>query len=89
MEAKNINITGDLLKLYGFEYDSSYDYELMLPDDMGVLLISVKLNRNAVLIQDNDTVSLMVVNYLHELEKVFFAITGKELELKSECSTCN
>ena len=85
-EQESVPVTGNLLKKYGFEYIHNHDYELTLPHDMGILLISEKWDRNAVLKQGNDAVSLMVVNYLHELKAVFFAITGNKLEIPHTAS---
>jgi len=30
----------------------------------------------------------LTLKYVHDLQNVFFALTGRELELKNECSTC-
>lgn len=69
----------------GCAYDYFFDIN---KDDRSttLLLISEKWNRNAVIIlREGDEelcTHLMVVNYVHELQNLYFALTGNELTIK-------
>lgn len=85
-----IQLTKEWIEKLGGYYANegcASDYYFKLNED-DVLLISEKWNRCAVIINDvnNDdkrgSVGLSVINYVHEIQNLFYALTGKELELK-------
>jgi len=80
---KPIPLTEEWLLKFGFEKDG-FDWIIKLHYDTELILNFGKYS-NAV-IQDNedgDSISLHNPKYVHQLQNLFFALTGKELTIKN------
>ena len=78
MEAKN-KITTEQILERGFKHTYGGQYEL------DKIILSVGIDHAKVFVENR---FLMDIEYTEELHTVFFAITGKPLELIYERSTC-
>ena len=77
-----IAITKQWLEKLGFVKDIETDYRWFLPDGT----ITFDLDDYCVRISDSWEFGKRM--YVNELQNLFFALTGKELHSKNECSTC-
>ena len=77
-----IPITKQWLEKLGFVKDTETDYRWFLPDGT----ITFDLDDYCVRISDSWEFGKKM--YVNELQNLFFALTGKELHSKNECSTC-
>ncbi|MDR6734143.1 hypothetical protein [Sphingobacterium sp. 2149] len=79
-EMRGITLTEDLLLKCGFIDISSYkDFRLVINEDL-YIEVSLRKNINAyVSVSDIDIINVI---YLHQLQNLYFALTGKELEVK-------
>ena len=79
-EMRPIKLTDEILLKCGFEDISSYkDFRLSINEDL-YIEVSLRKNINAyVSISDIDIINVI---YLHQLQNLYFALTGKELEVK-------
>ena len=77
-----IAITKKWLEKLGFVKDIETDYRWFLPDGT----ITFDLDDYCVRISDSWEFGKRM--YVNELQNLFFALTGKELHSKNECSTC-
>jgi len=57
-------------------------FNLYKPEKFDGYLVSWAYN-------DTESITLRDIRYVHELQNLFFALTGTELELKTESSTCS
>lgn len=69
-----IVLTPEILEKCGFKTPEMYQDTVKFKD--GVML---DLHRGKILLRDNDRIELM---YLHQLQNLYFALTGEELEVK-------
>jgi hypothetical protein len=76
-----IEITEEWLRKLGFTRDDETDYRWYLLDKS----IAYDADDNCIRIADSWEFGKR--KYVHELQNLFFALTGTELELKDECST--
>ena len=75
-----IHLTEELLLKCGFTDISSYkDFRLVINED---LYIDVSLRKNVNAYVSVSEIDIINVIYLHQLQNLYFAITGKELEVK-------
>lgn len=77
---KPIILTEEILLKCGFEDISTYkDFRLVINEDL-YIEVSLRKNINAyVSISDIDIINVI---YVHQLQNLYFALTGKELEIK-------
>jgi len=78
MKAKKID-TEQILNT-GFKHTYAGQYEL------GKIMLSVGIEHAKVFIENR---FLMVIEYIEELHRIFFAIEGTSLKLKTESSACS
>ena len=83
---KGISITEDWLINFGFQNYHCWEYRwvtggLQLIETNGYWYPAV-FSHPEMSHEDDQCVSLNRIKYVHELQNLFFAITGKELELK-------
>lgn len=79
-----IEITRELLKDFGFE---AYDLDLFLNVPPRITMVFFDgIVSNFSLVQDGKEICFGhgYLKYVHELQNLYFALTGEELELKSE-----
>ena len=88
-DLKGVKINEGLLSLYGFKRSNERLIYLPVPEIKSEIHYE-KHNYGNVIVLYNDFGSFIPndIEYLHELQNLFFAITGTELELKHERSTC-
>jgi hypothetical protein len=79
-EMRGITLTEDLLLKCGFIDISSYkDFRLVINEDL-YIEVSLRKNINAyVSVSDIDIINVI---YLHQLQNLYYALCGKELEVK-------
>ena len=93
---KPVELTKDWLIKFGFTdgnkcYKNAYSFEVLKtdfylrPSYQDGLYWGFNISDEKLDCELNDVKPL---KYVHELQNLFFAITGTELELKHECSTC-
>jgi len=86
---KGIKINEGMLSLYGFKRSSEKLIYLPIPQIKSEIHFEKHAYGNVITLQSS--VGMFIPNdieYFHELQNLFFAITGQELELKHERSTC-
>ena len=88
-DLKGVKINEGLLSLYGFKRSNERLIYLPVPEIKSEIHYE-KHNYGNVIVLYSDFGSFIPndIEYLHELQNLFFAITGTELELKHERSTC-
>jgi hypothetical protein len=80
-EWKPITLTEDELIKLGFEFDSGYykkEGKFFYPT------ICIMFETNTLLIEDmyNDNINIKKTEYVHQLQNLYFALTGEELQYK-------
>lgn len=88
-DLKGIKLNEGMLSLYGFKRSSERLIYIPIPQIKSEIHFEKHAYGNVITLQSN--VGMFIPNdidYLHELQNLFFAITGQELELKHERSTC-
>lgn len=88
-DLKGIKINEGMLSLYGFKRSSEKLIYLPIPQIKSEIHFEKHAYGNVITLQSS--VGMFIPNdieYFHELQNLFFAITGQELELKHERSTC-
>ena len=88
-DLKGIKLNEGLLSLYGFKRSNDKLIYLPIPQIKSEIHFEKHAYGNVITLQSN--VGMFIPNdieYFHELQNLFFAITGEELELKHEHSTC-
>ncbi|KKO91754.1 hypothetical protein AAW12_08820 [Sphingobacterium sp. Ag1] len=79
-EMRAIKLTEEILLNCGFEDVSTYkDFRLVINED---LYIEVSLRKNINAYVSIFDIDILNVIYLHQLQNLYFALTGKELEVK-------
>jgi hypothetical protein len=81
-ELKPIPLTEEWLLRFGWgkgEYDSEYIDNISLKQEV----LSYNLNANMFCIETNcDIMEISHINYVHQLQNLYFALTNEELKLK-------
>jgi len=88
-DLKGIKLNEGLLSLYGLKRSSDKLIYLPIPQIKSEIHFEKHAYGNVITLQSN--VGMFIPNdigYFHELQNLFFAITGQELKLKHERSTC-
>lgn len=88
-DLKGIKLNEGMLSLYGFKRSSDKLIYLPIPQIKSEIHFEKHAYGNVITLQSS--VGMFIPNdieYFHELQNLFFAITGQELELKHERSTC-
>ncbi|MFW5886618.1 MAG: hypothetical protein ACOCUL_02560 [Bacteroidota bacterium] len=88
-DLKGIKLNEGMLSLYGFKRSSEKLIYLPIPQIKSEIHYEKHAYGNVITLQSN--VGMFIPNdieYFHELQNLFFAITGTELELVHEDSTC-
>lgn len=88
-DLKGIKLNEGMLSLYGFKRSGEKLIYLPIPQIKSEIHFEKHTYGNVITLQSN--VGMFIPNdieYFHELQNLFFAITGRELELKHEHSTC-
>jgi len=88
-DLKGIKLNEGMLSLYGFKRSNEKLIYLPIPQIKSEIHFEKHDYGNVITLQSN--VGMFIPNdieYFHELQNLFFAITGQELELKHERSTC-
>ena len=88
-DLKGIKLNEGMLSLYGFKRSSEKLIYLPIPQIKSEIHFEKHAYGNVITLQSS--VGMFIPNdieYFHELQNLFFAITGQELELKHERSTC-
>jgi hypothetical protein len=88
-DLKGIELNEGLLSLYGFKRSNDKLIYLPIPQIKSEIHFEKHAYGNVITLQSN--VGMFIPNdieYFHELQNLFFAITGEELELKHEHSSC-
>lgn len=78
-----VPVTAEWLEKFGFINDKETGYRWFAPNNID---IAYDLDDNCIRISDSWEFGKR--KYVHELQNLFFALTGTELELKNEYSTC-
>lgn len=84
-EIEPIRLTDDILKRLGFKYSSAELLYLPMPEIKSEIHFEKQPYGNVVTLQSS--VGMFIPNdidYVHQLQNLFFALTGTELQLKSE-----
>ncbi len=88
-DLKGIKLNEGMLSLYGFKRSNEKLIYLPIPQIISEIHFEKHDYGNVITLQSS--VGMFIPNdieYFHELQNLFFAITGQELELKHERSTC-
>ncbi len=88
-DLKGIKLNEGMLSLYGFKRSNEKLIYLPIPEMKSEIHFEKHAYGNVITLQGS--VGMFIPNdieYFHELQNLFFAITGQELELKHERSTC-
>lgn len=88
-DLKGIKLNEGMLSLYGFKRSSDKLIYLPIPQIKSEIHFEKHAYGNVITLQSS--VGMFIPNdieYFHELQNLFFAITGQELELVYESSTC-
>jgi len=88
-DLKGIKLNEGMLSLYGFKRSSEKLIYLPIPQIKSEIHFEKHAYGNVITLQSS--VGMFVPNdiqYFHELQNLFFSITGEELELVHERSTC-
>ena len=94
-DLKGVQLNDGLLSLYGFERDGPWYMSINLMTHWLSLRFAdgfyypLYAEVPEMSHEDEQRVFLNRIQSLHELQNLFFAITGNELELKHERSTCS
>lgn len=90
-DCEPIPITEEWLLNFGFRNINTYnDYHVYVsPDNDYHLQIDVRINNGEYIILDNSVkdlsdFALIPIKYVHQLQNLYFALTGKQLTIKSE-----
>lgn len=92
---KGIEITDDWLIDFGFKKDNNGNYWIDLQTHYLELMLSnghwypTYAQVPEMSHEDEQRISINRIEFVHELQNLFFALTGTELELKQERSTCS
>lgn len=84
-DLKPIQLTEEWLVKMGFGYSvSEASYSIFFDDYNGVLRIKpIGTELNVWMKRNNRTIRLVEVNYVHQLQNLYFALTGEELTIGS------
>ena len=88
-DLKELKLNDGLLSLYGFKRSSDNLIYLPIPQIKSEIHFERHAYGNVITLQSS--VGMFIPNdieFFHELQNLFFAITGTELELTHEHSTC-
>ena len=88
-DLKGLKLNDGLLSLYGFKRSSDNLIYLPIPQIKSEIHFEKHAYGNVITLQSS--VGMFIPNdieFFHELQNLFFAITGTELELTHEHSTC-
>jgi len=88
-DLKGLKLNDGLLSLYGFKRSSDKLIYLPIPQIKSEIHFEKHAYGNVITLQSS--VGMFIPNdieFFHELQNLFFAITGTELELTHEHSTC-
>lgn len=83
IKLKGIPLTNDYLKRLGFTEFDSGAFAL----ENSIYTVEFIRNHWHLLYRSNHVIA-QPFRYVHDLQNLFFALTGTELELKTESSTC-
>ena len=85
-----LEITVPHLLAFGFEKDDSGMLYMELPNQIdGKLILYYADLLNVVYLYDEESgTDIQSYRYIHQVQNIFFAISGEELEMKIERSTC-
>lgn len=88
-DLKGIKLNEGMLSLYGFKRSSEELIYLPIPQIKSEIHFEKHAYGNVITLQSSEGMFIPNdIEYFHELQNLFFAITGQELELKHERSTC-
>lgn len=88
-ELEQVKITDDNLKRLGFKQSGAELLYLPMPELKSEIHYEKKPYGNVITLQSS--VGMFIPNDIDtvdQLQNLFFALTGNELQLKKECSTC-
>lgn len=79
-----IPLTEEWLLKFGFVFEDEQHHEYFgsyLRDDLNGYSLIVNKNENKFILR-TDVFDLTTISYVHQLQNIFFALTGNELEIK-------
>jgi hypothetical protein len=85
-KCKPIQLTENLICRFGFRKDGDNYYELKLNNGfyLGAYGFGLNNSKYEVFLTDSENNELTRIENAHELQNLFFALTGTELELKND-----